>query len=643
MRIYLTGASGFVGSNLAHVFAHEHGAEVVAPGHEHVDLTDRAGRAPLGARHPAGRDRARGDLERPGRRSAPIAGAPGTRTWAPPATWSAAANAVDAHVVLISTDWVFDGTQGPADRVRAAQPDQHLRLPQGVPRSWSSPNRAARGTVARIAGVQGIHRARPHTPRAQDAGFGYLVASLVDALRAGERFTVWDGPGLNQLATPTLATDAAELVWRALDARGHRHPALLRRRARRPGGPRAPCDRGVRARRRTCSTSVPPPPEALAAGAVPRDTRLDAAATARALDAELPDLDTMLGAAAGRGGVIMERRHESSHRRPGAGPLPRGPGGRARRPALAASSPAASGIFGHGNVAGLGQALHQYRDLLPYHPARNEQAMVHVAAGYARQRNRLGTFACTTSVGPGRDQHGDRRGARDDQPPAGAAAPRRHVRHPHAAPGAPAARGPADATVSVNDCFRPVSRYYERVERPEQLIPAALEAMRVLTDPAETGAVTLAMPEDVQAEAFEVPDAFLEQRVWTVYRQPPAPDALARAAELIRAAQRPLIVAGGGVIYSEAIAALRALVDATGIPVGETQAGRGALVSEHPLSLGAIGATGTSAANRLARDADLVIGIGTRWSDFTTASKSAFQDPACASSTSTSRRSTPAS
>ena len=181
--------------------------------------------------------------------------------------------------------------------------------------------------------------------------------------------------------------------------------------------------------------------------------------------------------------------------------------------------------------------------------------------------------------------------------------------------------------MSVNDCFRPVSRFFERVERPEQLIPAALEAMRVLTDPAETGAVTLAMPEDVQAEAFEVPDEFLEPRVWTVYRQPPAPEALERAAELIRGARRPLIVAGGGVIYSEATAALRAFVDATGIPVCETQAGRGALVSEHPLSLGAVGATGTSAANRLARDADLVIGIGTRWSDFTTASKSAFQDP----------------
>ena len=285
------------------------------------------------------------------------------------------------------------------------------------------------------------------------------------------------------------------------------------------------------------------------------------------------------------------------------------------------------GIFGHGNVAGLGQALHQYRDLLPYHPARNEQAMVHIACGYARQRNRLGTFACTSSVGPG---------ATNMVTGAAAATINRlpvlllpgdtfATRTPH--PVLQMLEVPQDATVSVNDCFRPVSRFYERVERPEQLIPAALEAMRVLTDPAETGAVTLAMPEDVQAEAFEVPDAFLEQRVWTVYRQPPASEALARAVEEIRAARRPLIVAGGGVIYSEAVAALRALVDATGIPVCETQAGRGALVSEHPLSLGAVGATGTSAANRLAREADLVIGVGTRWSDFTTASKSAFQDP----------------
>jgi 3D-(3,5/4)-trihydroxycyclohexane-1,2-dione acylhydrolase (decyclizing) len=284
------------------------------------------------------------------------------------------------------------------------------------------------------------------------------------------------------------------------------------------------------------------------------------------------------------------------------------------------------GIFGHGNVAGLGQALHQYRDLLPYHPARNEQGMVHIAAGYARQRNRLGTFACTTSVGPGATNMvtGAALATINRLPVLLLPGDTFATRTPH--PVLQMLEVPHDATVSVNDCFRPVSRYYERVERPEQLIPAALEAMRVLTDPAETGAVTLAMPEDVQAEAFEVPDAFLEQRVWTVYRQPPAPEALARAAELIRGAKRPLIVAGGGVIYSEAVSELRALVDATGIPVGETMAGRGALVSDHPLSLGAVGATGGTAANRLAREADVVIGIGTRWSDFTTASKSAFQD-----------------
>jgi 3D-(3,5/4)-trihydroxycyclohexane-1,2-dione acylhydrolase (decyclizing) len=284
------------------------------------------------------------------------------------------------------------------------------------------------------------------------------------------------------------------------------------------------------------------------------------------------------------------------------------------------------GIFGHGNVAGLGQALHQYRDRLPYHPARNEQAMVHLAAGYARQKNRLGAYICTTSIGPG---------ATNMVTGAAAATINRlpvlllpgdtfATRTPH--PVLQQLEVPHDATVSVNDCLRPVSRYFERVQRPEQLIAGALEAMRVLTDPAETGAVTLALPEDVQTEAFAFPTEFLAPRTWTVYRQPPAPDALARAAELIHGSKRPLIVAGGGVIYSGALTALRELVDAVGIPVCETQAGRGALLSAHRLSLGAVGATGTAAANRVAHDADLVIGIGTRWSDFTTASKSAFQD-----------------
>src|SRR3954471_19929318 len=253
--------------------------------------------------------------------------------------------------------------------------------------------------------------------------------------------------------------------------------------------------------------------------------------------------------------------------------------------------------------------------------------MVHAAVGYARQKNRLGAYACTSSIGPGATNMvtGAALATINRLPVLLLPGDTFATRTPH--PVLQQLEAPHDATVSVNDCFRPVSRFYERVERAEQLIPAALEAMRVLTDPAETGAVTLALPEDVQAEAFDWPEAFLEPRVWTVYRQPPAPEALARAAELIRGAQRPLIVAGGGVIYSEATGALRALVDATGIPVCETQAGRGALVSDQPLSLGAVGATGTTAANRLAREADVVIGVGTRWSDFTTASKSAFQDP----------------
>jgi 3D-(3,5/4)-trihydroxycyclohexane-1,2-dione acylhydrolase (decyclizing) len=285
------------------------------------------------------------------------------------------------------------------------------------------------------------------------------------------------------------------------------------------------------------------------------------------------------------------------------------------------------GIFGHGNLAGLGQALQQHQDVLPFHQGRNEQAMVHIAAGYARQRDRLGTYAVTTSVGPGATNMvtGAALATINRLPVLLLPSDTFATRAPH--PVLQQLEAPHDATLSVNDCFKPVSRFFDRVDRPEQLVPAALEAMRVLTDPAETGAVTLALPEDVQTEAVEVPTAFLQARVWTVYRQPPAPDALARAAELVRAARRPLIVAGGGVIYAGATGALAALAEATGIPVGETQAGRGALPSDHPAALGAIGATGTPAANRLAREADLVIGVGTRWSDFTTASKSAFQDP----------------
>src|SRR3954469_2884162 len=285
------------------------------------------------------------------------------------------------------------------------------------------------------------------------------------------------------------------------------------------------------------------------------------------------------------------------------------------------------GIFGHGNLAGIGQALQQHADLLRYVPARNEQAMVHVATAYARQRNRLGAWACTSSVGPGATNMitGAALATINRLPVLLLPGDTFAGRAPH--PVLQQLEAPHDGALSVNDCFRPVSRYFDRIDRPEQLVGAALEALRVLTDPAETGAVTLALPEDVQAEVVEVPAAFLGPRVWTVFRRPPAPEALRRAADLVRGARRPLIVAGGGTIYSEATGALRALADATGVPVAETQAGRGALVSDHPLSLGAVGATGTTAANRLAREADVVIGVGTRWSDFTTASKSAFQDP----------------
>src|SRR5579875_3647575 len=223
------------------------------------------------------------------------------------------------------------------------------------------------------------------------------------------------------------------------------------------------------------------------------------------------------------------------------------------------------GIFGHGNVAGIGQALAQAPELLPYHPARNEQAMVHLAVGYARQRNRLGAFACTSSVGPGATNMvtGAALATINRLPVLLLPGDTFATRTPH--PVLQQLEVAHDATVSVNDCLRPVSRFYERVERPEQLIPAALEAMRVLTDQAEVGAVTLALPEDVQTEALEVPDSFLAPRVWTIYRQPPASEALARAVGLLRGARRPLLVAGGGVIYSQATEALRRLVDASGI------------------------------------------------------------------------------
>jgi 3D-(3,5/4)-trihydroxycyclohexane-1,2-dione acylhydrolase (decyclizing) len=286
------------------------------------------------------------------------------------------------------------------------------------------------------------------------------------------------------------------------------------------------------------------------------------------------------------------------------------------------------GIFGHGNVAGIGEALLEAElampGLFPYRQARNEQAMVHASVAFARMRNRLSTLACTSSIGPGATNMvtGAAVATVNRLPvlllPADTFATRA------ADPVLQQLEHPLDLDVTVNDAFRPVSRFFDRVSRPEQLPAALLGAMRVLTDQADTGAVTIALPEDVQAEAFDWPGELFEERLWHIGRQPPDPAALARAVELVRGSRRPLIVAGGGVIYSEATDALRALVDETGIPVGETQAGKGSLPYDHPSALGAIGATGTTAATAFAREADVVIGIGTRWSDFTTASRSAF-------------------
>jgi 3D-(3,5/4)-trihydroxycyclohexane-1,2-dione acylhydrolase (decyclizing) len=285
------------------------------------------------------------------------------------------------------------------------------------------------------------------------------------------------------------------------------------------------------------------------------------------------------------------------------------------------------GIFGHGNVAGLGQALLESGDDFPYYLARNEQAMVHTAVGYARMSNRLRAFACTSSVGPGATNMvtGAAVATTNRIPvlllPGDVFATRR------ANPVLQELEAPTSLDLSANDALRPVSKYFDRVWRPEQLPEAMLHAMRILTDPAETGAVTLALPQDVQTEAWDYPESLFEQRVWRIRRPPPESQLIERLAMKVRSAARPLIVAGGGVIYSDATRSLTDFVDATGVPVAETQAGKGSLRFDHAQSVGSIGATGTTAANAIASDADLVIGIGTRWSDFTTASHSVFQDP----------------
>ncbi|MFE3662277.1 3D-(3,5/4)-trihydroxycyclohexane-1,2-dione acylhydrolase (decyclizing) [Streptomyces sp. NPDC059164] len=293
------------------------------------------------------------------------------------------------------------------------------------------------------------------------------------------------------------------------------------------------------------------------------------------------------------------------------------------------------GIFGHGNVAGIGQALVEAghggngtAHRMPYLQGRNEQAMVHAAVGYARQSGRLSAHAVTTSIGPGATNL-----------VTGAALATINRLPVLLLPGDTFATRPADPVlqqlevpyagdVSVNDCLRPVSRHFDRITRPEALIPAALQAMRVLADPAETGAVTLALPQDVQAEAYDWPEEFFAERDWHVRRPAPDTHELETAVRAIRSARRPLIVAGGGVRHSAAEETLAAFTAATRIPVASTQAGKGALRHDHPADVGGIGHTGTATADELARAADLVIGIGTRFSDFTTASGTLFSNPA---------------
>lgn len=286
------------------------------------------------------------------------------------------------------------------------------------------------------------------------------------------------------------------------------------------------------------------------------------------------------------------------------------------------------GIFGHGNVTGFGQALEEHGGRgLPYLQAKNEQAMVHAAVAFAKTRQRLGTFACTSSIGPGATNMITGAGVATVNRLPVLLLPGDIFSNRIPGPVLQQLEYPGSQDVSVNDCFRPVSKYWDRINRPEQILAALPEAMRVLADPVETGAVTIAMPEDVQAESYAYPLHFFEKRVYTVERPACSAESLRAAVALFRSARRPLIVAGGGVHYSDAVAALDKFASATGVPVGVTQAGKGAILDAHPQCLGAIGVTGTAAANAIALEADLVINIGTRLSDFTTASKTQFQHP----------------
>ncbi len=293
--------------------------------------------------------------------------------------------------------------------------------------------------------------------------------------------------------------------------------------------------------------------------------------------------------------------------------------------------PGIFGIFGHGNVAGIGQALKQFSvenpSLMPYYQARNEQAMVHESSAFARMKRRRATFACAASVGPGATNMLTGAAVATTNRLPVLLLPSDTFANRASDPVLQQLEAPHDASLSVNDAFKPLSRFFDRVQRPEQVFSALLGAMRVLTDPVETGAVTIALPEDVQAEIIDVPEEFLADREWHIRRPRAEASLLADVARVISSAKAPLIIAGGGIIYSDAHQALQEFVEKTQIPVSASQAGVGSLNWDHPQYLGSVGATGTTASNRLAKDADLIIGIGTRYSDFTTSSRTAFQNP----------------
>lgn len=296
--------------------------------------------------------------------------------------------------------------------------------------------------------------------------------------------------------------------------------------------------------------------------------------------------------------------------------------------------PGTFGIFGHGNVCGIGQALLQNEldstpdgGVMEYYMPRNEQGAVHAAAAYAKAKNRLQTLAVTTSIGPGALNMvtGAALATTNRVPVLLLPSDQFATRYPD--PVLQQLEDPRSLDVTVNDAFRCVSRFFDRINRPEQLMPSLMNAMRVLTDPAETGAVVLAMPQDVQAEAFDWPVEMFEKRVWHVRRPAVSETEMARAAAIIKSAKRPLIVSGGGTIYAEASQELRDLASATGIPVSDTQAGKGAINFDHECAVGGVGSTGANSANHLADKADVVIGVGTRYSDFTTASHTQFKNP----------------